>query len=150
MWNHEFRDQMTTSKIYRVCFIQVMDNASKLKKLCDIVQTHFLKKDVILITAPSIQAAEYIDQLLWRSPEESFIPHAIVSHASKEKIAITTSPSNVNQANVLINLLAVTHPNPGLVDVIYELLDLTSQDKIEVARQKREIYMKAGHQIMTE
>lgn len=131
----------------RICFLAVKDNQTKLQKLCEIVHNHFIKKDRILVVVPSNEAAIYIDQLLWKMPEESFIPHSIANAATKECVTITTSPNNVNQANTLINLLPTLHPNPGPVDVIYELLDLTSKDKEDISRKKQATYQQAGHQV---
>lgn len=138
---------MTTAKLSRVCFLRVTDNSSKLQKLCEIIHSHFIKNEKILIVVPSNDAAIYIDQLLWRMPEESFVPHAIANSITKERVAITTSTANVNQATTLVNLLSTLHPNPGPIDLIYELLDLTSQDKEAISRKKQAEYRSSGHQV---
>ena len=136
---------MTIAKLTQVFFIRVNDNLSKIQKICTLVHSHFVKKDKVLIVVPSNEAALYLDHLLWKMPEESFIPHAIVHGTTKEQIAITTHLSNVNQASTLVNLLGNMHPNPGSVDKIYELLDLTSKEKEEISRQKQEAYRISGH-----
>lgn len=138
---------MTLSNLARVCFLRVTDNISKLQKLQVAIQSHFLKNDKILITVPSNEAASYIDQLLWRIPDESFLPHAIINYPSKEHIAITTTYSNVNQASILINLLPTLHPNPIRVTLIYELLDMTSKEKDVISRQKQFSYVNLGYQV---
>lgn len=138
---------MTIAKLTQVFFIRVNDNLSKIQKICSLVHSHFVKKDKILIVVPSNEAALYLDQLLWKMPEESFVPHAIANGATKEQVAITTNLSNVNQASTLVNLLGNMHPNPGSVDMIYELLDLTSKEKEEMSRQKQAAYRSAGHQV---
>src|SRR5687768_7992650 len=91
-------------KPVQVFFLRVTDNATKLQRLCAVVQKHFENKERILITTPSAEAAHYMDQLLWRMPEESCVPHTIVNATTNESIAITTSHTNVNQAPILINL----------------------------------------------
>lgn len=136
---------MTINKLTQVFFIRVNDNLSKIQKICSLVHSHFVKKDKVLIVVPSNEAAIYLDQLLWKMPEESFVPHAIANGITKEQVAITTNLSNVNQASTLVNLLGNIHPNPGSVDMIYELLDLTSKEKEEVSRQKQAAYRRAGH-----
>lgn len=138
---------MTTTKLTRICFLKVTDNASKLQKLCAIIHNHFIKNDKVLIVVSSNEAATYIDQLLWRMPEESFTPHAIIHASTKELVAITTSHLNINQAPVLVNLLTTLHPDPGPVDVIYELLDLTSSEKEIISRKKQIEYQTAGYLI---
>lgn len=136
---------MTTAKLTKVCFIRVTDNASKLQKLCTVIHDHFVRKDRVLIVVPSVEVAKYIDQLLWRMPEESFVPHAIANGPSRELVAITTSLSNVNGASTLVNLLPNIHPNTGPVEVIYELLDMTSKEKEGISRGKQDAYRSAGH-----
>lgn len=135
------------SKLAHVCFLRVVDNTSKLQSLCSVVHRHYLMKKNTLIAVPSPEVAQYIDQLLWRMPEDSFIPHAIVQGTTREKIAITTSAANVNQASVLINLLPEIHSNPGPVSTIYELLDLTSKEKEAISRKKQDAYRAAGHTV---
>lgn len=132
-------------KSIQVYFLHVADNAAKLKKLCAAVHSHFIKRDKILIFVPSSEAASYIDQLLWKMPEESFIPHAIANGPTKEQIAITTSLSNINQATTLINLTGAMHPNPGPADTIYELYDSTSKEKEELSRIKQNDYRCKEH-----
>lgn len=134
------------TNLARICFMKVSDNASKLQRLSSIIHQHS-KNDKILIAVPSNEAALYIDQLLWKLPEESFLPHAVVNFPTKERIAITTSPSNINQAAILINLMPNLHPNPGPVSLIYELLDSTSKEKEAVSLQKKAAYATAGHHI---
>ena len=129
----------------RICFLTVKDNPTKLQKICEIIGSHFVKKQRVLIAVPSNEAAAYIDQLLWKMPEEGFIPHAIHQNATQDYVVITTAPQNLNQAQVIVNLLPTQHPNPGSVDTIYELMDLTSRDKEETSRKKQATYQQAGY-----
>jgi DNA polymerase IIIc chi subunit len=138
---------MTISKLTQVFFIRVNDNIAKVQKLCSLIHSHFVKNEKVLIAVPSNDAAVYIDKLLWRMPEESFIPHAIANSSTKERIAITTSLSNVNQASVLFNLHPNILPQQGPLDLIYELLDLTSKEKEEFSRKKQSDYRSAGHHV---
>ena len=138
---------MSISKLPRVCFLRVTDNSSKLQKLCALIHSHFVKHEKVFIVVPSNEAAVYIDQLLWRMPEESFVPHAIVNSSTKEQVAITTSRSNLNQATLLVNLAPGIHSNVASVNLIYELLDLTSAEKEAVSRKKQADYQSAGYQI---
>jgi len=138
---------MTIAKLTQIYFIRVTDNISKVQKLCSLVSSHFTKKDKVLITVPSNEAAVYLDQLLWKIPEESFVPHSIAHSTTKEQVVITTTLSNINQASILINLSGNLHPNPGSAALIYELLDMTSREKEAVSRQKQEAYRQAGHHV---
>lgn len=123
-----------------VFFLQVTDATSKLGSICNTTQKHFTNREPILIAVPSHEAALYIDQLLWRQPEESFIPHLIVNVPTKELVAITTTDINVNQARVLMNLRPEILPRLDDFDIIYDLLDLTHPAKEELSRKRLSAY----------
>ena len=108
-------------------FLTIKDNAAKLQAICDTVQRHFYKAEKMLILVSSDEAAHYIDQLLWKYSEESFIPHAIISSTSHERVAISKVRANLNQAAVLFNLRpeAATQIS-GPHTLIYDLLDETT------------------------
>jgi DNA polymerase-3 subunit chi len=129
----------------RITFLRVVDNAAKLQRLCGAVHYHFLRKEKALIGVSSDEAAAYVDQLLWRIPEDSFIPHAIVNGPTKELVAITKALNNVNQAQALINLRVEIPNNIKEYTVIYDLLDLTHPSKEEQSRKRQEAYRIAGY-----
>lgn len=123
-----------------ILFHTVTDNNSKLSRIAHIVQEHFYKKDKILIFVPSDEAATFLDQLLWRLPEGSFLPHAIVKGPSNERIAVTTVSENVNHANVLINLVQAVPAHAQQFERIHELMDLTHPAKKELSEKRLEEY----------
>ena len=97
----------------RVVFIPIKDNNDKLAKLTTILQSHFEKGEAVHVLAPNPQVIEFVDQLLWRLPAHSFLPH---STSNKELITIGDTP---NDATILFNLT----PSPLLtssVKLIYE------------------------------
>src|ERR1700738_1610370 len=111
-----------------VTFLKVSNSQEKIKAICSTVEQHFLKGETILLLAPTEEAANYLDQLLWRIPEAGFLPHAVVREKSQERIAIVTVEENFNQATVLISLLPqVSFLWQQFTDV-YELLDGTQPD----------------------
>ena len=111
-----------------VLFLEVNDNKTKLKTIWEVIQKHY-PAETLLIKVPNAEAAAYIDQLLWRYAEESFIPHAVVNGPSKERIVITTKNENLNQAQVLLNLCAEAASNAVHFKKIYELMDKTDRSK---------------------
>lgn len=123
-----------------VQFLTVSDHASKLQQVCAVIHKHFMKSDFILIAVPSPEAAAYLDQLLWKTPEESFLPHVVAHGPTQERVVITTASTNINKAKVLVNLLPTIHPEAHTFHLIYELLDLTSKEKEEVSRKKEAHY----------
>src|ERR1700739_4282065 len=90
--------------------LTVKSNQEKLLKLCQAVHHHFGLRERLLIAAPSDEVADYIDQLLWRMPSDSFLPHKKVAKESDFPVIITTMIANLNQARVLINLMPGVHP----------------------------------------
>lgn len=121
----------------QVHFLQIADNAQKMLTLCTLAQKHFYAKEKMLICVPTDEAAAYIDLLLWRMPEESFIPHEIANPA---KITIAKSTENINEATILINLGPQIPINLDAFACIYELYDKTHPSKVEQAEQKLAAY----------
>ena len=108
---------------------------------------HFEKKDPFLIFAEDIKAQSFVDELLWKFPEESFLPHLASDDSTKELVVVTKSKKNVNTAKAAFNLC----PTPLLIDgsfrIIYEFEDLTSPAKKELSGQRFDAYKKAHYLI---
>lgn len=124
----------------KVHFLRVTNTAEKLDSICQITHKHFKKKEAILIAVPSTEAAIYIDQLLWRQPDDSFLPHAIVNAPTHELVAITTTSDNVNQAKILINLCPNIPVNLTGYIIIYDLFDLTHPTKEQLSLNRQSAY----------
>lgn len=128
----------------KIVFITVATNQEKISAISLQVQRHFEQEEPILILAPNEKAMQYLDDLLWMHPENSFLPHQIVNATSKEKIAITTLPQNLNQAKVLINVSPSICSIPEQFEMIYELYDKTSSEKMEQSQRRLETYQQKG------
>ncbi|MEI8366096.1 MAG: DNA polymerase III subunit chi [Parachlamydiaceae bacterium] len=135
---------MTVEQAVHVCFLRVTDNISKQERLCRVVHNHFAKNYRVLILAPTIEAAKFLDALLWKIPKESFTPHVIANTTTKERIVITTAAANINQATVLVNLSGSIPGFLSGVEIVYELLDLTAPDKEAASRLRQAAYSQAG------
>lgn len=130
-----------------IIFLRVADNSAKTARLCTIVQQHFEHGDRMLITVANDEVAGYVDQLLWRLPEESFLPHQIVRGPSEEKIVITTGKENYNKAKVLLNLCPDASPISSQFQIVYELLDETHPDKLRLSQQRQRDYEAGGYNV---
>lgn len=130
-----------------IYFIKVADNLAKLKSICETVHRHFLLKQPILITAPNEEAAQFIDQLLWKMPEESFIPHTLCNASNEDLVVVTTSQANLNKAIAVFNLCPQASPLAGQVDIIYELYDATHPAKEDLSKQRQSAYASQGFPI---
>jgi len=132
-----------------ITFVTVTDNQAKLTKLLQCVQQCFIKGHSVLIAVPSVQVAQYIDQLLWRMPKESFLPH-VISDSGKvvdEKVVISMMAQNINKANVLVNLNPEISPIFGEFEFVWELLDKSDSVKEGLSRQRQVAYQEAGCKI---
>ncbi|HRD55665.1 MAG TPA: DNA polymerase III subunit chi [Parachlamydiaceae bacterium] len=128
----------------KITFFKISSNQEKLLRLIKMIQNQFDLGLKTLIACETEQAALYLDDLLWRFSEESFLPHAVENEKSNELIVITTSFVNVNKAFVLINLHQKPHPSFKEFSKIYELYDETHPIKEEASKLKRNFYQAEG------
>lgn len=121
-------------------FLHVKTNQEKVSRLCQTVQRSFDTKERLLIAVPQHEVAQYLDTLLWRFPQESFLPHRISEQPCDDWVVITTSSENLNQAKTLINLLPSIHPSYAHYALLYEIFDETDPLKKEASEKKVAFY----------
>lgn len=131
----------------QIIFIKVSNNPAKASCLCSIIQNHFTQKQSILVAVPNAEVATYVDQLLWKRPEESFLPHTIAQSNTKEAVVITSKPENLNDATILFNLCTTSSLIANQFELIYELLDETHADKLKLSQERLQAYTKEGFEI---
>jgi DNA polymerase-3 subunit chi len=132
----------------QIIFLQVATVEEKLNAICKTVQQHFKSRENLLITVHDAASATFIDQLLWKTPVESFLPHLISTQPTKEPVVITTVPRNLNQAQILINLCPDCSPILTQFQRVYELWDLTHPAKTAAAEQRYKTYQEAGFDVV--
>lgn len=122
----------------KISFLKVHDNTKKVQRLLEVIHHHFYKGDRILVVVPNMTAGSYINDLLWSTPPESFIPHVMTDAPSADSLVITQKKENLNKATVVINL------TPGIweesVSYLYELMDRTSKEKEILSHNKIKQY----------
>lgn len=138
---------MTFSETTRVIFFQVRDAASKFKLLTETAQTHFEKKDPFLIVVEDDKAGLFVDELLWKIPPTSFLPHTFTDIPCQEKIVITKTKQNINQAKIAFNLCSTPLLIEGPFSLIYEFEDLSSPHKANLASVRFDAYKAARYRI---
>jgi DNA polymerase IIIc chi subunit len=128
----------------RVVLFQVKDAKEKLLRLAETASFHFERKELILILVEDEKAEQYVDELLWKVPATSFLPHTVINASSKEFVAITRTKQNLNQAHYAFNLC----PTPLLIDgpfrIIYDYEDLTTPHKKQLSSYRFDAYKKAS------
>jgi DNA polymerase-3 subunit chi len=136
---------MNQKTLAKVTFYRLKDNAAKIQLICTKAKESFQIEKRLLITVPSFEAAQYVESLLWRFPEESFMPHVIADTTTKEWIAITMQDKdNINQAPRLLNLCPLLSPLSNHVEEVYELYDETHPQKKELSEQRMRHYQALG------
>ena len=135
-------------KQIRVTFFQVADDQQKRSKILHLAQEYFEKKEPLLIRLPHKKALEYVDILLWRVPQDSFLPHIIKDELCKDLIVLTTSENNPNGARSILNLCLRPIANGDLSFTrIYELEDLASSNRNKSAQERYKKYKDQGFSV---
>lgn len=118
-----------------IIFYPVKDTATKLLRICETAARHLLQKEPLLILAPDAAAVNFIDELLWRLPEESFIPHPT------NLISIALEP--VHDGSFLFNLRPIAYTQKFFFKTIYELEDHTSSERLQLSKARYSSYREA-------
>jgi DNA polymerase IIIc chi subunit len=122
----------------KITFLKVSNNVKKIQRLLDLIHHHFYKGHRIQIVVPNITAGNYINDLLWSTPPESFIPHVMTDAPVADQIVITQRCETLNRSSVVVNLSQAVWEQS--VDHLYELLDMTSKEKEQQALNKIKVY----------
>src|SRR4051812_23783669 len=88
----------------RVVLFQTREPSSKITHLVETATLHFEKKEHFLIVLEDDQALQYVDEMLWKTPSSSFLPHVITDAPTSELIVLTRVKKNLNQARFVFNL----------------------------------------------
>jgi DNA polymerase III subunit chi len=128
----------------RAIFFQITDPAAKIGCLVRTIESHFLKKEKILIVAEEDKALAYVDELLWKHSPEIFLPHGIVDSDCQECIALTKIKKNLNGARYAFNLC----PTPLLIEgpfhIVYDFEDVTTPGKKMLSASRFDGYKAAN------
>lgn len=128
----------------RVVLFQTRDPKAKLARLTETAAAHFERKEHLLILVEDEKTAQFVDELLWKSPETSFLPHVSTEEATGELIAITRGKKNINKARVAFNLCATPLMIEGPFRIIYDFEDLTSPNKQHLSALRFQAYKEAS------
>ena len=131
----------------RVVLFQIRENKDKLHRLLEQAKFHFERKEHLILLAEDEKAAQYVDELLWKFPPTSFLPHTLSEEATTDYIAISRTKKNLNQARYAFNLC----PTPLLIEgpfkMIYDFEDLSSPSRQQFSALRFDAYKRAGYLI---
>ena len=128
----------------RVIFFQVNDNSSKLKRIIEMAHFHFEKKEPFLIMVEDEKSQNFVDELLWKQPSTSFLPHLASDIQTTELVAITKVKNQVDSARAAFNLCPTSLLIEGPFRIIYEFEDLSAPSKKNLSSQRYDAYKQAG------
>ncbi|MBS0615493.1 MAG: DNA polymerase III subunit chi [Verrucomicrobia bacterium] len=114
-----------------IVFFSVKDTAAKLRTLCDVASEHLHKGQSLLILVPDATVHVFVDELLWRLPEEGFLPHP------SKLLWIDTE---AKEATSLFNLRPIPFTEKISYKTIYELEDHTSPERLQLSRKRYAAY----------
>src|SRR3989344_4767915 len=80
----------------RAVFFQVREPKAKLACLAETAAAKFERKEHLLILVEDEKAMQYVDELLWKSPETSFLPRISSKALFASSTTSKTSPPRVN------------------------------------------------------
>lgn len=140
--SHEPNSEISVSRFIstRVVFFKVNDGSSKLKKIVEMAQFHFGEKESLLFFVEEEKGGKFVDELLWKQPVSSFLPHTFSDEKTNDLIVITKSKNNVNNARIAFNLCPTSLFLNDPFKIIYEFEDLTTPAKKKLSSQRFDDY----------
>lgn len=115
----------------QIIFFSVKTAAAKLAKITQTAKLHFHHSDPLLFLVPDENAWKFLNQLLWTTPPESFLPHP----SRLIHIRLHLDP----QVPHVFNLCPQSIPHDGL-KTIYELEDHSSPDRKALSEARYQSY----------
>jgi DNA polymerase III subunit chi len=132
-----------TIKQPEIHFLTVTQPQTKLLKLCAVAQDHFDKKQPLAFVVADPETARFVDELLWRLPQDSFLPHTVGSDRAAIITILTALPTDP-PFPALFNLLPTPLDPKDLFHTIYEWDDQTSPAKQTLSKQRYQSYKEKG------
>lgn len=131
----------------RVVLFQVSDPRKKVLRLLETARHHFEKKEPFSIFVEDEKALLYVDQLLWSTPEESFLPHTPTDKPIGDLLVITREKKVFNGAKAVFNLCSTPLLIEGPFRILYDFEDLTTPSRAKLSNLRFEAYKKNGYPI---
>ncbi|MBF0178065.1 MAG: DNA polymerase III subunit chi [Magnetococcales bacterium] len=119
-------------------------------KLVAILAAKALERGLRLaVVAAHAEQAQYLDQFLWRYPDNSFLPHALATEPDPDlqPLLIDTTPSDRNGATVLLVASSQIVASPNQFDLIIDFAyanDHADNRHYLASRQRYSHYQQLG------
>jgi DNA polymerase IIIc chi subunit len=119
-----------------IIFLIAKETSFKLLKICEIAKLLIEKKEPLLILVPDTAALHFVSDLLWRHPEEAFLPHPT------SLLSIATEA--LEDGHNLFNLRPTAYTEKFLFKTIYEFEDYTSSERLQLSKVRYQSYRDLG------
>jgi DNA polymerase IIIc chi subunit len=126
----------------KVIFFPVKDVKTKLLRILQTSLKHFENKEKLLIKVFDEASLKFVDELLWKEPKASFLPHIIANEEVDDFIVLTKSFKNLNNSYYIFNLCQDIIDVNDSFKVIYDFDDHTSKLKKENSNKRYQLYRK--------
>jgi len=123
----------------QINFFVVKDTPSKLHRIVKAAQDHLRRQDPLIFLLPDAAALAYVDELLWKLPEDGFLPHP------SRFITLELQPTQGGSS--LFNLRPGAYLEKFSFKTIYEFEDHTSTEKLQLSKQRYQTYRDANYPI---
>lgn len=127
----------------RIVFFQVSNSQTKVKRIVDTCQFHFENREKILIIGEEA-SLPFIDELLWKYPATSFLPHQVIHNQGDALVSITCQRQNLTHARFAFNLTPTPLFLSSPIQIIYEFEDLSTPIKKNLSEKRYDAYRKSG------
>ena len=121
------------------------EGRKKIEWITKLAQNHFDQSQKLHFYVDSPAAIEFIDKVLWSTPQMSFLPHS-----TKEEGLITISDQRYTDSHNIFNLTPHHIEVDEKMTTLYEFDDHTAHDKQENAKKKYSLYKKQGYHLINQ
>lgn len=128
----------------KVILFQVQTPQEKIAKIIAAAKKHFFEKHPLVFLVQSEKAAIYIDDLLWKTPKEGFLPHLILSDSTKmplEYLLITDNIDRAKGVKSVFYLRSEPFASSQLFSTIYDFEDQTSLERKNLFEKRYKTYL---------
>jgi DNA polymerase IIIc chi subunit len=125
------------------CIFHDTDYALRDRRLFEIVEAAYGRREKVLIFAATEERASVIDRTLWVLKQDAFIPHKVISHLeadSEVPVGIVAAEINPSGASVLISDGHCSLEFAAGFESIHEFVDRSSPDRHEACRSRFRAY----------
>lgn len=130
-----------------IIFLEVKSGKEKMELLLQKAKEHFEKRQKLFFLAENENVKKYVDELLWKEPKSSFLPHACDDLSSP--LVIVDSLILPSMSRYIFNLTKSALSLEEPFRLVYELDDSSSEEKKNIVKEKFHYYSSKKYEIQS-